>query len=275
MPRVLILGGTAEARLLAERLAGRPDLDRHAFARRPHGFAGAAAGAGARRRLRRQRGTCALSGRRRIDALIDATHPYAASSRRTPSRPRAGLAWRSLALRRPAWSAIAGDRWTEVERCARGGARRSGSRHAVSSSRSAATSSSLSCDAPQHHYLIRSVDPVDPPLPLPHAAYVTGRGPFSEADDRALMLRARHRNPHRQEQRRHGELRQDRRGAHARHRRDPAAPAGPRRRRPPWRRSRMQSPGSIMRSPRRPRAACRPADCGRGGRSRASRASRR
>ena len=41
--------------------------------------------------------------------------------------------------------------------------------------------------APQHRYLIRSVDPVDPPLPLPHVAYVTARGPFSEADDRALM----------------------------------------------------------------------------------------
>jgi len=43
------------------------------------------------------------------------------------------------------------------------------------------------CAAPQHRYLIRSVDPVDPPLPLPHAAYITGRGPFSEADDRTLM----------------------------------------------------------------------------------------
>jgi precorrin-6A/cobalt-precorrin-6A reductase len=42
-------------------------------------------------------------------------------------------------------------------------------------------------EAPHHHYLIRSVDPVDPPLPLPHVTYVTGRGPFSEADDRALM----------------------------------------------------------------------------------------
>jgi precorrin-6A/cobalt-precorrin-6A reductase len=42
-------------------------------------------------------------------------------------------------------------------------------------------------NAPQHHYLIRSVDPVDPPLPLPHVGYVTGRGPFGEADDQALM----------------------------------------------------------------------------------------
>jgi precorrin-6A/cobalt-precorrin-6A reductase len=42
-------------------------------------------------------------------------------------------------------------------------------------------------DAPQHHYLIRSVDPVDPALALPRATYVTGRGPFSEAHDRALL----------------------------------------------------------------------------------------
>src|SRR5581483_4523828 len=41
--------------------------------------------------------------------------------------------------------------------------------------------------APQHVYLFRSVDPIDPPLPLPQATYITARGPFSEADDRALM----------------------------------------------------------------------------------------
>ena len=42
--------------------------------------------------------------------------------------------------------------------------------------------------APQHHYLVRSVEPVDPPLAVPHAAYVTGRGPFTEVDDRALLV---------------------------------------------------------------------------------------
>src|SRR4029077_111716 len=47
------------------------------------------------------------------------------------------------------------------------------------------------CEAPQHYYLIRSVDPVDPPLPLPHVGYVTGRGPFREADDHALMIEHR------------------------------------------------------------------------------------
>src|SRR5262249_54787104 len=42
--------------------------------------------------------------------------------------------------------------------------------------------------APQHHYLVRSVEPVDPPLAVAHAAYVTGRSPFTEMDDRALLI---------------------------------------------------------------------------------------
>ena len=41
--------------------------------------------------------------------------------------------------------------------------------------------------APQHFYLVRSVDPVDPPLDVPHASYVTARGPFTEQADRALL----------------------------------------------------------------------------------------
>jgi len=34
---------------------------------------------------------------------------------------------------------------------------------------------------------VRSVDPVDPPLAVPDATYVTGRGPFTEASDHALL----------------------------------------------------------------------------------------
>jgi precorrin-6A/cobalt-precorrin-6A reductase len=41
--------------------------------------------------------------------------------------------------------------------------------------------------APRHHYLVRSVDPIEPPLQLPHTSYVTGRGPFTEAGDRELL----------------------------------------------------------------------------------------
>ena len=122
----------------------------------------------------------------RIDALIDATHPYAnvisanavAAARQT-SVPL-------VALRRPPWIAVSGDRWTEVSDV-RDAVRVLGQaprRVFVALGRNELAPFR---DAPQHHYLIRSVDPVDPPLPLPHVDYVTGRGPFGEADDGALM----------------------------------------------------------------------------------------
>jgi len=41
--------------------------------------------------------------------------------------------------------------------------------------------------APQHFYLVRSVDPVEPPLAVPHAVYITRRGPFDEAEERELL----------------------------------------------------------------------------------------
>ena len=41
---------------------------------------------------------------------------------------------------------------------------------------------------PQHHYLLRLVDaPAAGSLPLPHTTVVLGRGPFSAADDTALL----------------------------------------------------------------------------------------
>jgi precorrin-6A/cobalt-precorrin-6A reductase len=89
-------------------------------------------------------------------------------------------------VRRPPWIAIAGDRWTEVENV-RDAVRALGEdprRVLVALGRNELAPL---LQAPQHFYLIRSVDPVDPPLRLPHAAYVAGRGPFAKADEVALM----------------------------------------------------------------------------------------
>lgn len=41
--------------------------------------------------------------------------------------------------------------------------------------------------APQHRYLVRSINPIVPPLDVRHAAYITARGPFAEAGERALL----------------------------------------------------------------------------------------
>jgi precorrin-6A/cobalt-precorrin-6A reductase len=186
MTRILILGGTTEARLLAERLAGRADLDatlslagrtpapaRQAVPVRSGGFGGVA-------------GLADYLVRDRIDVLIDATHPFAStiSANACAAAQTAGV--RLVALRRPPWITVAGDRWTEVENV----------RHAVRALGEkpcrvfvALGRNELAplLQAPQHSYLIRSVDPVDPPLRLPQVAYVTGRGPFAEADELALI----------------------------------------------------------------------------------------
>jgi precorrin-6A/cobalt-precorrin-6A reductase len=186
MPRVLILGGTTEARLLGERLAKRGDLDvtlslagrtatpvPHAVPVRIGGFGGAA-------------GLADYLAAERIDALIDATHPYASviSQNAAAAARDSGVSF--LALRRMPWRAVAGDHWIEVNDTAA----------AVSAIGEISRGVFLAlgrndlapfAGAPQHRYLVRSVDPVEPPLPLPQVTYITARGPFREADDRALM----------------------------------------------------------------------------------------
>jgi precorrin-6A/cobalt-precorrin-6A reductase len=190
MARILILGGTAEARQLAGRLAGRAGLDvtlslagrtatpaAQPVPVRVGGFGGA-------------QGLANYLAGERIDALIDATHPYAntISANAVAAARRSGV--QLIALRRPPWVKVAGDRWVEVSDVGEA-VRAIGQtprRVFVALGRNELTPFTI---APQHYYLIRSVDPVDPPLPLPHVGYVTGRGPFGEADDRALMIEHR------------------------------------------------------------------------------------
>jgi precorrin-6A/cobalt-precorrin-6A reductase len=186
MQNVLILGGTTEARELAERLAGRPQwsvtLSLAGRTARPRsqpvpvrigGFGGAD-------------GLGAYLREHKVDCLVDATHPYAAvmSANAAVAATAAGVPL--LALRRPAWQPVAGDRWTEVADAmdavrALGPAPR---RVFVTLGRQELAPFAT---APQHHYLIRSVDPVDPPLAVPRAKYLLGRGPFAEQAERELL----------------------------------------------------------------------------------------
>jgi precorrin-6A/cobalt-precorrin-6A reductase len=188
MRHILILGGTAEARQLAGRLSHRHDLAitlslagrTAAPAEQPvpvriGGFGG-------------PEGLAAYLAAERIDALIDATHPYAAIMSAHAAEAASRGKVRLLALRRQPWASVAGDQWVEVDTIvdavpALGPAPR----------RAFLTVGRRDIDAfaaaPQHSYLIRSVDPIDPPLQVPDAIYVTARGPFPEADDRELMAK--------------------------------------------------------------------------------------
>ena len=186
MPRILILGGTTEGRLLGERLARRGGLDvtlslagrtaspvPHAVPVRIGGFGGA-------------EGLATHLTAQRIDALIDATHPYATMISANAAKAARSTGVPSLVLHRPPWNAVAGDRWTEVDDTT------AAVRAIGQQSRNVFVALGRNelapfIGAPQHIYLIRSVDPIDPPLPLPHVTYVTARGPFRQADDHALM----------------------------------------------------------------------------------------
>ncbi len=174
----MILGGTSEARLLAEALAARDDCDvllslagrtekpaMQTVPVRIGGFGGATA-------------LAAFLKAGGYDLLIDATHPFAEriSANAAFAAEASGIA--AIALRRPEWQRRPGDRWREVRSipaaiealgpCPRHvflATGRQGAHHAEA--------------APQHHYLIRSVDPVEPPLALANVDYILDRGPFT------------------------------------------------------------------------------------------------
>lgn len=183
---ILILGGTADARQLAEQLAGMPGLSttvslagRTARPRqlpgqvRVGGFGGA-------------EGLARYLIEHRIDILVDATHPFAAriSTHAVAAAERSGVPLVTLA--RPQWERVAGDRWLDARDVA----------HAVSL---------LGCEpatvflaigrqevAPftayaQHRYIVRSVDPV-PADGLPSdATVILDRGPFDMEAEKHLF----------------------------------------------------------------------------------------
>lgn len=121
-----------------------------------------------------------------VTHLVDATHPFAAtmSANAVEAARQAGVA--HIALTRPAWQPMKGDRWTsaaDVEAAAAalaGPARRIllalGRMHVA-----------VFAVQPQHHYLLRFVDAPDRAPLLPHHDLVVDRGPFTVEGDRALM----------------------------------------------------------------------------------------
>ena len=184
--RVLILGGTAEARELASVLADRPEFNvtlslagrtasplPHAVPVRSGGFGGAD-------------GLAATLRAERIAVLVDATHPYAAIMSANAVLAAASAGVDLLALRRAAWTRRSGDNWIEVGTAAEAAGAIGDEPRRVFLALGRKELAPFAA-APQHIYLVRSVDPVEKPLDLPNAAYISARGPFREADDRALL----------------------------------------------------------------------------------------
>ncbi len=185
--KVLVLGGTGEARALAHLLAARPDLEATVslagrtrdpaplpLPTRTGGFGGAA-------------GLQAFLEAEGIDALVDATHPFAEriSANAAEAAARAGVPL--LLLGRPPWTPVPGDRWTEVESLD-AAAVAIGDRPRRVLLTVGRLGLAAFRAAPQHAYLVRSID--DPgDLGLPDARLILDRPPFDADTEAGLMRR--------------------------------------------------------------------------------------
>lgn len=182
----MILGGTTEARALAAALAPRADLDvilslagrtadpiPQPVPVRSGGFGGA-------------EGLARYISDEAIDLVVDATHPFAARISANAAQAAAQCTVSAFALRRPAWAPIEGDDWLSVHSVSQAIAALGDMpmRVFLATGRQEAHQAN---SAPQHHYWVRSVDPVEPPLMVPHVSYIHSRGPFRLADELDML----------------------------------------------------------------------------------------
>lgn len=125
-----------------------------------------------------------------VTHLVDATHPFAQqmSQHAQAAVQQAGIPL--LALTRPCWQPVAGDRWESVPDMQAAVAALAGPPRRVLLALGRLHCAEFAAQ-PQHHYILRLVDaPAEPPpLPLPQHTVVLARGPFDIEGDIELMRR--------------------------------------------------------------------------------------
>ncbi|MCX5054433.1 cobalt-precorrin-6A reductase [Streptomyces sp. NBC_00474] len=184
-PHVLILGGTAEARELAAVLAARPGV------RVTTSLAGRVTRPGALAGDVRVGGFGGAAGladwlrEQHVDALVDATHPFAETITANGARAAAASGVSSVVLRRPGWRPGPEDRWHLVTSlsAAADALPRFGSRAFLTTGRLGLSAFTHLADM---HFVVRSVEPPEPPVP-PHTEVLLARGPFTVADETTLL----------------------------------------------------------------------------------------
>jgi precorrin-6A/cobalt-precorrin-6A reductase len=186
---VLILGGTTEARRLAELLHGTPGLTltsslagRVASPRLPPGEVRIGGFGGAE-------GMTAWLREHRVDVLIDATHPFAGTISFHAARAAATAHVPLLALRRPGWVPVEGDDWHDagsLEEAARL-LPALGRRVFLTTGRMGLVAFAGLDDL---WFLVRSVDAPEAPHPS-RMEVLLDRGPFTLDGERELLRRHR------------------------------------------------------------------------------------
>ncbi len=186
--RLLILGGTSEATALAAALAGREDIAATVS------LAGRTRKPAAQPLTTRSGGFGGVEGLRKylrdesIDAVIDATHPFAAQMSQHAAQACAVQNIPLLSFTRPQWTRVAGDRWIEVPDIEAAVAALGDAPKRV-----LLTQGRLQIEAfaraRQHYFVVRAIDPPAGLHVLLHHRLILARGPFELAEEEALMRR--------------------------------------------------------------------------------------
>lgn len=181
------MGGTTEASHLARHLAdcgtnaifsyaGRTNAPRsQPLPTRVGGFGGVA-------------GLVAYIHAEKITHIVDATHPFAAQMSQNALLAVAQTRTPLISFERAPWAAKTGDNWQHV-------ADYPGVLKALGETAQRVflaigkQNIDLFATAPQHHYLLRLVDPPESIIPLPSHTVEIAAGPFDLAGDLALLKR--------------------------------------------------------------------------------------
>lgn len=183
---ILLLGGSSEASALARRLAGDPRF-RAVFSlagrtrmpgptplpMRSGGFGGVA-------------GLVRFLAAENVHLVLDATHPFAAVMSANAVRACEETGCRLLAVERPPWTEQPGDRWLRFPTAAAAAAALPPTPARVFSGLGRLELPALEA-APQHHYVVRLIDPPEIPPRLPSFEILLARGPFAVEDDIRLF----------------------------------------------------------------------------------------
>ncbi|MEU2738434.1 cobalt-precorrin-6A reductase [Streptomyces sp. NPDC007095] len=184
-PHVLVLGGTTEARRLAAELAARPGV------RVTTSLAGRVSRPGTLDGDVRVGGYGGEDGlarwlrEHRVDAVVDATHPFAAGITANAARAAAATGIPAVVLRRPGWTPGPDDRWHWA-----GSLPEAAALLPSLGRRVFLTTGRLGLAAFAHlselHFLVRTVEPPEPPMPQ-DMEVLLARGPFTPDDEKTLL----------------------------------------------------------------------------------------